>query len=60
MPADLDGGELPARRDLAGGQAQGTIYIWISGSSACGKSVGLTASSGSASASAQSPQDLQC
>jgi len=44
----------------AGGQAQGVIYIWISGSSACGQPVGLTASSGSASASAQSAQDLQC
>lgn len=43
-----------------GGQAEGVIYIWIFGSSACGKSVGLTASSGSASASVQSPQDLQC
>jgi DNA-directed RNA polymerase specialized sigma24 family protein len=43
----------------AGGQAQGVIYIGISGS-ACGQPVGLTASSGSASASAQSPQDLQC
>ena len=44
----------------AGGQAQGVIYIWLSGSSACGQPVGLTASSGSASASAQSAQDLQC
>jgi DNA-directed RNA polymerase specialized sigma24 family protein len=43
-----------------GGQAQGVIYIWISGSSACGQPVGLTATSGSASASAQSAQDLQC
>ena len=43
-----------------GGQAQGVIYIGISGSSACGQPVGLTASSGPASASAQSPQDLQC
>jgi hypothetical protein len=43
-----------------GGQAQGVIYIGISGSSACGQPVGLAASSGSASASAQSPQDLQC
>lgn len=42
-----------------GGQAQGVIYIGISGS-ACGQSIGLTASSGSASASAQSPQDIQC
>ncbi len=44
----------------SGGQAQGVIYIGISGSSACGQPVGLTASSGSASASVQSPQDLQC
>jgi DNA-directed RNA polymerase specialized sigma24 family protein len=44
----------------AGGQAQGVIYIGIFGSSACGQPVGLTASSGSATASAQSPQDLQC
>jgi DNA-directed RNA polymerase specialized sigma24 family protein len=44
----------------AGGQSQGVIYIWISGSSACGQPVGLTASSGSASASAQSARDLQC
>jgi hypothetical protein len=44
----------------AGGQAQGVIYIGFSGSSACGQPVGVTASSGSASASAQSAQDLQC
>ncbi|HUA41706.1 MAG TPA: zf-HC2 domain-containing protein [Streptosporangiaceae bacterium] len=43
-----------------GGQAQGMLYIAFFGSSACGQSVGLTASSGSASASAQSPQDLRC
>ncbi len=43
-----------------GGQAQGVLYIAFFGSSACGQSVGLTASSGSSSASAQSPQDLQC
>jgi hypothetical protein len=43
-----------------GGQAQGMIFIGISGSAACGKSVGLTVTSGSASASAQSPQSLQC
>jgi DNA-directed RNA polymerase specialized sigma24 family protein len=42
------------------GQAQGVIYIGISGSSACGQPVSLTATSGSASASAQSPQDIQC
>jgi hypothetical protein len=44
----------------AGDQAEGAIYIWWHGSSACGQSVGLTATSKSASASAQSPQALQC
>jgi len=43
-----------------GGHAQGVIYIGISGSSACGQPVSLTATSGSASASAQSSQDIQC
>ena len=43
-----------------GGQAQGMIFISISGSAACGQSVGLTVTSGSASASAQSPHGLQC
>jgi DNA-directed RNA polymerase specialized sigma24 family protein len=44
----------------AGGQSQGVIFIAIYGSSACGQSVGLTVTSGSTSASAQSPQDIQC
>ena len=43
-----------------GSQAKGLIFIGISGSAACGKSVGLAVTSGSASASAQSPQSLQC
>jgi DNA-directed RNA polymerase specialized sigma24 family protein len=43
-----------------GGRALGMIVIGISGSAACGKSVGLTVTSGSASAGAQSPQSLQC
>ena len=44
----------------AGGQSQGVIFISINGSSACGKAVSVTAASGSASASAQSPEDIQC
>ncbi len=44
----------------AGGQAQGVIFIAINGSSACGQTVAVTAASGSASASAQSPEDIQC
>jgi hypothetical protein len=44
----------------AGAQAQGVIFIAINGSSACGQPVQVTASSGAASASAQSPQDIQC
>jgi DNA-directed RNA polymerase specialized sigma24 family protein len=44
----------------SGGQAQGMIFIRISGSAACGQSVGLTVTSGSAAASAQSPQSLKC
>jgi DNA-directed RNA polymerase specialized sigma24 family protein len=44
----------------AGGQSQGVIFIGIDGSPACGQSVGLTVTSGSAAASAQSPQHIQC
>jgi RNA polymerase sigma factor (sigma-70 family) len=44
----------------AGGQSQGMIHIAIDGSSACGQTVSVTAASGSASASAQSPEDIQC
>lgn len=44
----------------AGGRAQGMIFIGISGSAACGQSMWLTVTSGSASASAQSPQGLRC
>lgn len=44
----------------AGGQSQGTIFIKFSGSSACGQPVSVTAASGSASASAQSPEGIQC
>jgi len=44
----------------AGGQSQGTIFIGIGGSSACGQTVSVTAASGSVSASAQSSEDIQC
>jgi DNA-directed RNA polymerase specialized sigma24 family protein len=44
----------------AGGQSQGTIFIGIGGSSACGDTVSVTAASGSVSADAQSPEEIQC
>jgi DNA-directed RNA polymerase specialized sigma24 family protein len=44
----------------AGGQSWGMIFIAIDASSACGQTVSVTASSGSASASAESPEDIQC
>jgi len=44
----------------AGGQSEGTISIAISSSSACGQAVSVTVASGPASASAQSPEDIQC
>jgi RNA polymerase sigma factor (sigma-70 family) len=44
----------------AGGQSEGVIFISVSGSSACGQTVSVTAASGSASASAQSPEEIQC
>jgi RNA polymerase sigma factor (sigma-70 family) len=44
----------------AGGQSQGVIFISVSGSAACGQTVSVTAASGSASASAQSPEEIQC
>lgn len=44
----------------AGGQSQGVIFISINDSSACGQTVSVTAASGSASASAQSPEEIQC
>jgi len=44
----------------AGGTTQGMISITIDNSSACGQPVSLTAVSGSASASAQSPEDIKC
>jgi RNA polymerase sigma factor (sigma-70 family) len=44
----------------AGGQSQGVIFISINGSSACGQTVSVTVASGSASATAQSPEEIQC
>ncbi len=44
----------------AGSQAQGTIFIMVSGTSACGQPVQLSATDGSASASAQSPEGIPC
>lgn len=44
----------------AGGQATGTIFIGVSNPSACGQPVEITATSGSASASATSSDDIQC
>jgi DNA-directed RNA polymerase specialized sigma24 family protein len=44
----------------AGQQVSGGILIQLNGSSACGQPVDITVSSGSASASAQSAQDIQC
>jgi hypothetical protein len=46
--------------DSAGQSAQGAILVWVSGPAACGQAVQLTATSGSASASAQSPEVIQC
>ena len=46
---------------ISGGQqAFGAIFIGVQGSQACGQPVQLAAASGSASTSAQSPQDIQC
>ena len=44
----------------AGGETQGVIFISINGSSACGQTVSVTVASGSASATAQSPEEIQC
>jgi len=44
----------------AGSQSRGMIFIAISGSSACGQGVSVTAASGPASARAQSPEEIQC
>jgi RNA polymerase sigma factor (sigma-70 family) len=44
----------------AGSQAPGFLVIAIAGSAACGQPVQLAVSSGNASASAQSPEDIQC
>jgi len=44
----------------AGGQSWGTIFVGLRGSSACGQSVAITATARQASASAQSPQQIQC
>lgn len=43
----------------AGHQAQGTIFIGV-GMQSCGQPVEVKAASGKASASAKSPQDIQC
>jgi DNA-directed RNA polymerase specialized sigma24 family protein len=44
----------------AGTQTQDALFIVIESSTACGQPVGLTATSGSATASAQSPEVLRC
>jgi hypothetical protein len=44
----------------AGQQTFGMILVQLTGTAACGQSVQLTATSGAASASAQSPQPIQC
>ena len=44
----------------AGAETGGTIFIQVSGSSACGQPVQLTVTSGAQSASAQSPETIQC
>jgi RNA polymerase sigma factor (sigma-70 family) len=44
----------------SGGKAQGVGYITITGNAACGQPVAITLSSGSATASARSPQVIQC
>jgi hypothetical protein len=46
--------------DSAGQSALGTIQVQVSGPAACGQAVQLTATSGSTSASAQSPEVIQC
>jgi RNA polymerase sigma factor (sigma-70 family) len=44
----------------AGGQSQGVIFISINASSACGQTVSVTVTSRSASATAQSAEEIQC
>ncbi len=44
----------------AGAQVSGGILIQVNGSAACGQPVEVTVTSGSASASAESAQDIQC
>lgn len=44
----------------AGSQAQGAMVISVDGPEACGQPVDMTASGGNASASAQSPEGINC
>ena len=44
----------------SGGQAGGGMLIQVNGSSACGQPVQVTVTSGAESASAQSPETIQC
>ncbi len=44
----------------AGGGAGGTVLIQLNGSAACGQPVQVTVTSGATSASAQSPETIQC
>ncbi len=46
--------------ESAGQSAQGTIQVQVTGPAACGQAVQLTATTGSASTSAQSPEVIQC
>ena len=41
-------------------QAEGAIFMTISGNAACGQPIDLTATSGSVSATAQSPNGISC
>ena len=47
-------------RVSAGTQAEGAIFMTISGNAACGQPIDLTATSGSVSATAQSPNGISC
>jgi RNA polymerase sigma factor (sigma-70 family) len=44
----------------AGGQAQGVIYMSVTGLATCGQPAQITAASGQASISAQSPEPIRC
>ena len=58
--ASSGGATCEHRQMPAGAEVQGALFIMVFNRSACGQAVGLTATSGAASVSAQSPEVLQC